>query len=239
MQSFAPSALASAISRDVNDAGVLTLRLTGEIGAGGVTSAGVRRQLVLRDFRHLHMEICSTGGDSAEAFSIYEMLRAQPVPVSARASLRCCSAAMVVYLAADLRIAAAATEFLIHPASTARETLPERPTALQLKHRSDVLAAVDLRIARLLSDRTGEDLDWFAAEQLTEDVLDMVDAIERGIVHEVEGLAGEVDVDWPRVAEQIAHSRVQHVVPRRMLTPSYLAACRCAASLRRKAEVES
>lgn len=235
MENFLPSpALSQAV--DVLDrpfaAGVLVVRLSGAIGPDEpINAATVRRQLFEgRDFRHLHVEITSTGGKSSEAFEIYDMLRALPVPVSARASGMCLSGGMIIFMAADLRIAAAATEFLIHPAGLSREDMPERSTAASLRSQADSLARGDLRVAQLFADRTGGPVDWFLKEQETEDSLSEVDAIATGLIHEFEGISGPPRPGWP-AAVRAAIAAGGIYFPDWLRSENYFAACRCTGSL--------
>jgi ATP-dependent protease ClpP protease subunit len=229
---FAPSST----YHDVADAlevgpDVLAISLLGEVGKT-ITGASVRRQLArLRDFRHLHISISSGGGSLVEAFALFELLRVLPVPISASAAVSCHSAAMIIFMAADLRIAKAGASFLIHPASISRDDLAERLTAQSSARRVSDLEAIDLRIARLFAARTGYDLAWFCADQRNEEYLSEVDAVESGIVHEFEPLTGHVDPRWPDQARRLQDAGIY--APPRLLTQNYFAACRCAASLRR------
>lgn len=212
--------------------GVLVVRLEGAIGPDKPINVRALRQHIERGrhFRHLHLEITSIGGNAAEAFELYHVLRSLPFPVSARASKECLSAGMIVLMAADLRIAAADVEFLIHPTSYGREDLPERLTASILRDRAEVLAANDLRVAELFADRTGHGLEWFRKEKETEDLLSEADAVAMGLVHEFETLTGPVRPGWPSVVRAAVDTGGIYF-PDWLRSENYFSACRCAGSL--------
>lgn len=209
---------------------VLVIELRGAIGSNAsINVESARKQLQRAGaFHHLHVDITSSGGDANEAFGLYDLFRAQPVPVSARASVECLSAGMIVLMAADLRIAAAGTDFLVHPSSYGRHTLPERVTAELLHSQAKSLDHCDFRVAQLFADRTGFDLEWFMKEKRTEDLLSDVDAIETGLIHHFEGIIGPAKPGWP---EAVKMRPPGVYLPDWMNSENYFAACRCAASL--------
>lgn len=210
------------------DGAVLELPFVGEIGAGkAINVAAVRRALAAQTFDCVHLRINSTGGDSEEAFEIYDTLRALPVPVKATATKHCLSGGLIVFMAASLRLATPGTEFLIHPASIARDQLPERVTDRILRHQADHLAKTDNRIADLLAARTGTAREWFLTEGETEEPLSASDLVARGIAHEVEGLTGPCDPSWPDLATRVLKDQ-RVFLPRYMATVNYFDACRTA-----------
>ena len=222
--------IAGSAAVDMGD-GILQINLAGEVGADKpISLASVSRKLALRDFRHLHIEIATTGGCSREAFLIYDFLRAQPVPVSMRAVGPCLSAGVVIFMAGDLRSASADAEFLLHPASLARGVLPASITASALREHAERLSSIDARLVDLFARRTGWYPDWFAAEQETEEPLSVCDAINTGLVHEFDGYTVKIDATWPERASLEASSRGVYLPPH-LFTQNYYSACRCAGSL--------
>ena len=210
--------------------GVYVLRLNGEIGSDKSISLQRAREVLLGagSFNHLHVQLTSTGGNVAEALSIYELLRAQPCTVSVEAIGQCQSAAMIILMAGSLRLARRDTVLLNHPTSNSRDTLPDRITAKVLAERAASLAETDARIADLFASRTGFPAEWFLAEGSTEEYLSAADAIESGLLHEVDGLPCRVDPAWVRKAKILPQGI--HF-PAYLLTQNYIAACECAASL--------
>jgi ATP-dependent Clp protease protease subunit len=213
--------------------GVLRVNLSGPVGAGeSISLAAVRRQVISRRFGHVHFDINSTGGSVSESEKIFHYFRALPVPVSGRAVGQCLSAALTIFLAADLRIAAPQCEFLLHGTAIGRETLPEgRLTANVLKERAASLDLIDQSHAEMFATRTGTPADWFAVEATNEDPLDMADAIATGLVHEFEGVTWPVDAAWPAWISKARADRQAIYFPHYLETPNYFAACRAAATL--------
>ena len=135
---------------------VLELTLKGAIGEDkAISLASVREQLAAQSFDAIHIEINSHGGCASTAFAVYNLLRALPVPIAATATGACHSGALLVFMSATLRKAKAAAEFIMHPASSDRDTLPERVTVQILQSQADILAKIDRRSADLFAARTG------------------------------------------------------------------------------------
>lgn len=97
------------------------VRLVGKIDPKGPISLAVVQKWINVSPEHSakHFLLDSEGGCIAEAFRIFEALRSLPVPIAATA-IHVCSAALVIYAAADLRIAAPDTAFLLHGQASAR-----------------------------------------------------------------------------------------------------------------------
>ena len=82
----------------------LELKLGGEFGEGkAISLSGLRNRLAAESFDAIHFHINSSGGCASESFAIYNMLRAQPVPVAATAIGACRSGGLIIYMAAALR----------------------------------------------------------------------------------------------------------------------------------------
>jgi ATP-dependent protease ClpP protease subunit len=213
-------------------AGVFKLKLSGEVGSDkAISFERVRTALLLNDFNHLHVDITTNGGNSDEAFKIYEILRSLPNPVSTRARGKCFSAGVLIFAAGAFRAADADTEFLIHPASFDRDALPESVTAAILRKKVDLLASCDLRYAELLAGRTGTPREWFQTEMETEIALSASDAIFSGLVHQFDGLTMPVNPAWPAYARSMLANQRNIFLSDYYLTANYFAACQCAASL--------
>jgi ATP-dependent protease ClpP protease subunit len=217
---------------------VLELTLKGAIGADKpISVASVRKQLAAKPFDAIHIEIDSQGGCVSESFAIYNLLRAQPVPVASTASGACHSGGLIIYMAASLRKAKGAAEFLMHPVSQSRDSLPEHVTAYVLQNHADALAKIDRRTVDLFTDRTGFQHEWFEIEIASEDALSDADAIKIGIVHEFADLTPVCDPAWPDAAPRLMDAR--HIyVPSHMLSQNYFAACRAAAFFRTEGKSE-
>jgi ATP-dependent protease ClpP protease subunit len=219
--------------------GVLELKLNGEVGEDKpISLSSVRNRLAAESFNAIHIEIRSQGGCAASAFSIYNLLRAQPVPVAATAIGECHSGGLIIFMAASLRKAKAGAEFLLHPVSQSRDTLPERLTAQILQSHADALAKIDRRTVELFTNRTGYDKEWFEREIASEDALSSADAIQTGIVHEFRTLTPPCDPTWPDTAHRIAKEARNVYLPRHMTSQNYFDACRCAVFFEPNKEAE-
>ena len=209
---------------------VLELKLKGEVGEGkAICLSGLRSRLAAESFDAIHFDINSSGGCASESFAIYNLLRAQPVPVAATAIGACHSGGLIIYMAAALRKAKAGAEFTMHPSSSSRDALPEYLTAKTLQSHAEILAKIDRRSVDLFADRTGFAREWFEREIASEDALSDADAIQTGVVHELEGFTPVCDPAWPDTAQRIAKEGRHVYLPGRMTSQSYFDACRCAA----------
>jgi ATP-dependent protease ClpP protease subunit len=236
MLNFAPNQVASTAApvADITS-DILTLKLSGLIGPDEpINVASVRRVISRGGFRHIHMVISSTGGDVREANEIYGALRNQPVPVSAVARGCCYSAAIIILMAASLRLASHDAEFLIHQVHRRREVLPDIVTASELQTAADDLRALDEKNAQLLADRTGNRIDLFRDEIKTESTLSVAEAIKIGLVHGLED--DQLNPSWPEMA-RVPVSGIY--CPPRVITENYFDACRCVGSLLRKRGAEA
>jgi ATP-dependent protease ClpP protease subunit len=209
----------------------LELVLTGSIGEDKpISLASVRKQLAARSFDAIHFEIRSHGGCVSQSFAIYNLLRALPVPIAATASGPVYSGGLIIYMAASLRKAKGAAEFLLHPTSKSRHVLPDSVTAHILQTHADDLAKTDRRVVDLFTDRTGFQRDWFEREIASEDPLSDADAIQAGFVHHFAGLTPACDPTWPDTAQRVMkESRNLFLLPSYMTSQNYYEACRCAA----------
>src|SRR4051812_35805083 len=105
----------------------LELALIGAIGSNQpISIAAVKFALANKSFDRIQLRIDSTGGSATEALEIYEVLRAQPVPIAATVIGDCLSGALIIYMSASLRSAISSATFLIHPASVSRDHLAEK-----------------------------------------------------------------------------------------------------------------
>ena len=204
------------------------INLRGEIGRDSPISLAAVKNLVLRHPEETpKMLVLNSGGGSiSEAFRVYEWLHALPVPLAIVADTRCCSASVIILMAADLRIANPGTQILLHGTHIDTESFPSRLNAKDLQRYIDDLKGDDDRVCDLLSARTGSDRDRFEAEMADEFYMSEAVAVELGVIHEWRGLDRPVDPTWPEAARQIRAAGM--ILPPRLLSPSYMSACRMA-----------
>jgi ATP-dependent Clp protease protease subunit len=207
---------------------MVTINLTGNVERDGpISSAIVRDRLSVVESpdAHLCLHVNSSGGDTVEAFKIYDTLRACPLRMTAVAGAEVASAALIIFLAAEHRVAAPDTRFLIHMSHRSGEGLGQC-NARDLHRAADNLSAIDSRILDLIAMRTSFDRSFFQHVMQDEDYTPAALALETGIVHEVDGAGPHCDPSWPDQAT--AFVAAGGLLPRRALTANYFAACRSA-----------
>jgi ATP-dependent protease ClpP protease subunit len=231
MPAAALSAPASAYAETVKSAGGVVLDLFGEIGPDKPLSLdGIKTQL----FRaaggcgvgRIHLIIDSTGGSVVETKRIYSFLRNQPGHVSAEVGRYCQSAAVTLLLAAAYRVAKIESQILIHGTRISTSSIKSQElTARDLRERAEMLERDDNEAIDTMAERTGYRRSWFEQQFQNEDSLDLCEAMESGLVHEIAGLSLRCD---PRWIERVRATPRNVFWPRRCLTPNFFAACRAA-----------
>ena len=194
--------------------------LSGEIGEKGpISLAAVKRRLLLQPDMPITILINSRGGNTNEAFKIYDYLRALPTPLATVADKNCCSAALIIFMAADFRLALPGAEFLLHE-------LPRRLNARTLQRYADNMKSADHQVLDLVEARTGFNRCKFEEEMNDECVMSESFAIQSGLIHEWPGL-NRCDPTWPDHVREIQSAKM--VLPQWLTSANYLAACRAAA----------
>ena len=224
---IATPAAASAYAEVVRAAGGVVLNLFGAIGPDkSLSLANVKSQLTGYRPRYIHLNINSTGGNIAEANRIYNFLRNQPAQMSAEIGRHCESAAVTLLLAAAYRMAAVDSNILIHATRIPVDSIKcVELTARDLRERAEMLERDDNEAIDTMCERTGYCRAWFEKQFQDENSLEIWEALESGLVHEIGGLSMQCD---PRWIEQVRLTPRNVFWPRRYLTTNYLAACRTA-----------
>ena len=126
--------------------------LVGEIGRDKPISLAAVKDLVLREPEDAPKIILirSSGGNVSEAFRIWEWLRALPTPLATVADKQCLSAALIIFLAGDLRIVNSGTTLLLRQTHMVADGLPSHLNAQTLQRYTDDLKSDDNRILDLL-----------------------------------------------------------------------------------------
>ena len=211
-----------------------TIWLRGEIGANkSISLENVRRDVsALNNPAHIRMAICSSGGNISEARKIYNFLRALPMPVSAQAVEYVVSAGVFVFLAASYRKMIANVELLIH--ATRQDVKENNLTARDFRRRAEDLEKNDRETVDFLSARTGCSPGFFEEQMEHENSLSPFEALDSGIVHEIEGLTPRCSLAWAAQAKEVAAAGM--IVPSHFLTANYFAACATASLLTERRE---
>jgi ATP-dependent protease ClpP protease subunit len=152
---------------------------------GDVTAAAARNIIDALDRapdNPIFLTLYSPGGSVAAGMQLYRALRAHAAPVSAHAE-RADSAALLVFLAADLRTASRQTSFVIHGAAYPDEFSLARQTAAALRNSASGLEEADREVAMIIGTRTRY-RNWQLDRDLAgERVLDGEEAQLFGLVH--------------------------------------------------------
>ena len=129
--------------------------------------------------------ISSSGGSVEEAHAMCAELAAYPGRVTCVSRRNADSAALLVYAAADTRIAGEDSTFSLH--KTAAEKVPaSRLTAAELRRVADELGALDVQVAAFIGARCGASPAEISRLQSQEAVLTARQAYQLGLVHVIE-----------------------------------------------------
>lgn len=191
MLALRPGDAAEARRAAVLDRIVAGERRTIQVDIAGVIDAavadGVERRLAsARGATHVLVTIDSPGGYVSDATQIFNSLRGHGALVRSVALARCFSAAVLPYLAGDVRSCGPATRFLLHAASiTPGKDIARRGTRAEYAALVDRLAAADREVVSILLDRTGAPLAEISREMATEAEMSAGDAVRLGVAHEI------------------------------------------------------
>lgn len=168
----------------------------------------------------------SLGGDVAAAVAIYRALREHPGKVIANVYRECASAAVLPYLAGDIRNAQPGARFMLHRAAIALQG-SGRWTADRYQLHADAIRDADSAARSIILDRTGMHAAVLDAEMATEADMPIQKAVSNGIVHHVPGLTPALDKAWPERARSAmrASRTITFGANGYRYAPTYLAAC--------------
>ena len=131
----------------------------------------------------LCLSINSAGGDPVAAFDLYQALRSHQAPVTCLAGDRVHSAALIAYLGGDVRVASAASCFVVH--GCACDPIG-RPSATALRAGAQFLDNVDKDIELVIAVRAGRYSPFqLRLDMAREVMLDAFQAELRGLVSTV------------------------------------------------------
>lgn len=173
----------------------LELFLQGEIGKyNSISRRGILTGHVVAALaKHpripeIEVTINSVGGRIIDGLKIYRALRSHGAHVTTIADEMCASAATLVLVAGDLRLAWPGSRLMLHRPASAEEELIARWTSVEHRRRAQLLEQMDSLALDIYSDRCGN-RPFFERERKTENYLPMFVAKAHGLIH---GLVGEV-----------------------------------------------
>ena len=161
-----------------------------EIGYFGVTAADFMAELSRLDVERLDVRINSPGGDVADGWAIYNRLQQHPARVTTYVDGWAVSAASTILQAGDRRVAAKASQTMIHEGWGV-----VIGGAADLRDAADRLDQVNGVIAEMYADRAGGSVDDWRAAMEAETWYTGDEAKAAGLVDEIAGEA-TVDNSW-------------------------------------------
>jgi len=211
----------------------ICLKLHGEIGERKVANAAtIKKQLAAAPYANMIlMFVDSIGGNVDEAAKIYAAIAEHPASKKKAIISRCESAAVLPLMACDLRIAKPSATIMLH-SSEFNPRRDDRLTGAQLRLAADAAETADEAIADVLADRTGHDREWFIREMANDQPMRLVDALQCGIIHEIDGVTRRADPSWPEALERATAAGSIMGLPSYLLGENFLRACASATSMR-------
>jgi ATP-dependent protease ClpP protease subunit len=129
------------------------------------------------------LAISSGGGDPESAFRAYDALRGRSSPITCDVSTQCSSAAILLLLAGDIRLASANARFTLH---TCAFEIPRlgRHSAAVLRDNAEALDLIDQDMAAIIGLRTRYPHWKLRADMAAETTLDAHAAWRFGLLTE-------------------------------------------------------
>ncbi|PBB21137.1 ATP-dependent Clp protease proteolytic subunit [Mesorhizobium sp. WSM4313] len=133
----------------------------------------------------INVQIDTQGGDFAAAMRIYRAIRWHPGMRRAKLGKRCMSAGVLISMAADYRVAAADTQYLMHLTADNPDPNKDRWTLLRHLEAMRVLRKRDSEYLNTIADRSGADLAELAIEAAKDECQTLEWCLAHGLIHEV------------------------------------------------------
>lgn len=146
-----------------------------------VSSWRLTTQITKIDADEIRVHINSYGGEVSEALAIMNTLMTHPAHVTTVVDGFACSAASVILMAGERRIARSCSCILVHPASTFASG-----NAAQLRAEADNLDTVTEQSVTAYVSRTGRSRDEVVSLMAEDRFMAPAEALEWGFVTEIE-----------------------------------------------------
>lgn len=176
-----------------NDKGAVRVTLDGAVGQGwfdnGITLDSIR-SLVNDDTERVLIDLRSMGGDTFEAFAMYDYLKGLTVPVTVNIVGATASAGTLIAMAADERTITENSKFLIHNNWTA--TVGD---SVEHKKNADALERFDRDAVNIYHKATGMNKSEIRSLMKEERWLDAVEAKEKGFVHRIINVKNKIEME--------------------------------------------
>jgi ATP-dependent protease ClpP protease subunit len=150
-----------------------------------VSSYNLRQEIAGLDVDTIHVHINSYGGECAEGLAITNALLQHPAKVITYVDGFACSAASIILMAGERRVAAKCSNVLVHPASSGMWG-----NASDLRREADNLDAITQQSVNAYLSRISKSREELLALMEEERFLTPEEALEWGFVTEVQDLFG-------------------------------------------------
>jgi ATP-dependent Clp endopeptidase proteolytic subunit ClpP len=168
------------------------IHLMDEIGYFGITAQDFVQELGRLDVARIDVRINSPGGEVWDGLAIYNSLREHPAEIATYVDGLAASAASIILQAGGRRVAAKASEVMIHEAWG----LVVGPAA-DMRDVADRLDQASGMIAEIYADRSGGTVSDWRAAMAAESWYTGTEAKAAGLVDEVAGEStGSPDNSW-------------------------------------------
>ena len=138
----------------------------------------VANHLLCAKHGNVTLQINSPGGTSLDSLAIFSLLKQYPGTVTTVAIGSCYSAAILIYAAGDLRLAARETWFMVH-----EDSFRVKGNTTQVRTEAAYGERLEHQWAQLMQEQTGiEARQWDTLSRATT-YFTAADAFELGLVH--------------------------------------------------------
>lgn len=171
-----------------------------EIGYFGDSAKSLVDQLKAIEGGELEVHLNSPGGDIFDGLAIYQALKDHPATVTMHIDGLAASIASVIAQAGDRIVMAPKASMMIHDGWTMAVG-----NAADMRKTADLLDKQSQIIASVYADRTGLSADFWRDRMASDTWYDANEALEAGLVDEIEGQAPKV-VEDPFDLSVFAHA---------------------------------
>lgn len=162
-----------------------------EIGYFGVSAQDFIRELADIKAERIDVRLNTPGGEVFDGVAIYNALRNHPAAVTTYVDGLAASIGSVILQAGDTRVAAKASQVMIHNGHGVVIGGAE-----DMRQTADLLDQVNDMIAEVYADRSGGSVDDYRAAMAAETWYDAAEAKTAGLIDQVATAGGKADNSW-------------------------------------------
>lgn len=160
-----------------------------EVGGFGVSASDFLAEM--RDLKgEIALHLNSPGGDVFDGLTIYQALKARSEPTTVHVDGLAASIASVIAMGADKVVMAPKATMMIHDGWSAAVG-----NAADMRKLADLLDRTSANIASVYADKAGQTTEFWRERMQAETWYSADEALEAGLVDEIEGKARKADFD--------------------------------------------